>query len=78
MGLVGRYRQHRCPRRAARTAVADAKVDLPTPPLPTKKLIRTSGLDSFLQIGKRGTGYPTPAFRLSRPIIGIARFTDNS
>ncbi|MET0457351.1 MAG: hypothetical protein ABW137_36435 [Mycobacterium sp.] len=29
----------RSPRRASRTAVAVASVDLPTPPLPTKRLI---------------------------------------
>src|SRR6185312_13634563 len=53
----------RCPALAALTAVAQARVDFPTPPLPTNRLIRAGvgsavslSLDSFLQILQRGVG----------------------
>ena len=60
MRLVGGHDQHATgPGSASQTAVAHARVDLPTPPLPTKRLIRAGvgtgspdslSLDSFLQI----------------------------
>src|SRR5690606_29118665 len=54
----------RRPARASRTAVAVANVDLPTPPLPTNRLMRAGvsvafsslSLDSFLEILQRGVG----------------------
>src|SRR5271166_1990608 len=58
----------RCPEPASQTAVADARVDFPTPPLPTKRLIRAGvgtrnsldslSLDSFLQILQSAVGQP--------------------
>ena len=63
----------RCPLSAARTAVAEASVDLPTPPLPTKKLIRarahrggTSALDPFLQVLQGGVGQPALGLALEQ------------
>ena len=63
----------RMPASASRTAVAVASVDFPTPPLPTKRLIRAVGgpgftsrggggrslsLGSFLEVLQRGVGQP--------------------
>src|SRR5918995_1042374 len=57
------------PARASRTAVAVANVDFPTPPLPTKRLIRAVGfgrslsLGSFLEVLQR---------RIGQPALGLA------
>jgi hypothetical protein len=59
----------RNPARESRTAVAVANVDLPTPPLPTKRLIRPAdaasaarpnslSLDSFLEVLQCRVGQP--------------------
>src|SRR6476659_6430280 len=72
----------RSPARASRTAVAVANVDLPTPPLPTKRLIRapvgTRGftlrggggrslsLDSFLEVLQCGVGQPALGLALEQ------------
>ena len=76
----------RRPLRASRTAVAVASVDLPTPPLPTKRLIRAlarrSGIHSastrFLRSFKAVSVSLRSALRLSRPIIGMTRSTESS
>src|SRR5262249_26970575 len=67
----------RCPEEASRTAVAAARVDLPTPPLPTKRLIpagvgaRNSvdslSLDSFLQVLQSGVGQPALGLAFEQP-----------
>ena len=73
----------RSPARASRTAVAVANVDLPTPPLPTKRLIRapvgargfTPGggggrslsLDSFLEVLQCSVGQPALGLALEQP-----------
>src|SRR4051794_39126704 len=70
----------RRPSRASRTAVAVASVDLPTPPLPTKRLslalaaagdtaapLRSVSLDSFLEILQRGVGEPALGLALEQP-----------
>src|SRR6185503_20452617 len=64
----------RSPARASRTAVAVANVDLPTPPFPTKRLIRalagpgdSLSLDSFLEVLQRGVGQPSLGLALEQP-----------
>src|SRR6478609_4307426 len=67
----------RRPLRAARTAVAVANVDLPTPPLPTNRLTRAGTgessalsslhLDSLLEILQRGVGQPAFSLALEQP-----------
>ncbi len=58
---------------ASRTAVAVASVDLPTPPLPTKRLIRawvgagdSLSLDSFLEVLQCGVGQPALGLALEQ------------
>ena len=58
---------------ASRTAVAVASVDLPTPPLPTKRLIRawvgagvSVSLDSFLEVLQCGVGEPALGLALEQ------------
>src|ERR1700743_1606050 len=64
----------RRPSLASLTAVADARVDFPTPPLPTKRLIRAGvgatdslSLDSLLQILQSGIGQPALGLALEQP-----------
>src|SRR6516164_10245926 len=63
----------RCPEPASQTAVADARVDFPTPPFPTKRLIRAGvgsadslSLDSFLQILQSVVGQPALGLALEQ------------
>ena len=81
----------RSPARASRTAVAVASVDLPTPPLPTKRLIRArapvprrrrgwahSASTRFFRSFNAVSVSLRSALRLSSPIIGMIRSTDSS
>ena len=65
------------PRSASRSAVAEAVVVLPTPPLPVNRTMRIAPhrLDALLQFAQRWSITTRSALRLSWPSIGMIRST---